>query len=393
MVRKIKKVKIAVTTSTRADYFLLRPLLLELKNQKWCTYGLLVTGTHLSKKYGRTIKDIQKDKFPIFKKINLGLKNDTPAGISHSFALGVENFSNFFSANKPDVLVIFGDRFEVLAATCAAHFFNIPIAHIGGGDVTAGAIDDANRHSITKMSHIHFPSNIESARRIVQLGERQDSVYNVGSLALDSIRQTKIFTKMELEKYLGFSLLEKNILITLHPETLSIISVENQIDALLTALSAKKFKNYRLLFTGTNADTQGSIIRKKIEKFIAFHDQAKFIESLGHARYFSALSHFDLVLGNSSSGVLEAPFLHTPTVNIGDRQLGRRVFSTIINTPFESKKIALAIDKAILRKKGMQKCSISKFYGDGTAAKKIVLVLKKKCLSKGLIKKEFYNIK
>lgn len=371
-----KKIRIAIVTSTRADYYLLKPLLEEMHAQKWCRYGLYVTGTHCSKKFGHTITAIKKDGFKIWSSFSNLSENDSCTGITKSFAESVKKFSVAIQKTKPNLVIIFGDRYEMLAASFAALVHKVPIAHISGGDVTMGAMDESFRHSISKMASIHFPSSFASAQRIEQLGENPKMIFNVGSLALDCIKNIQPLTKKELEKSIDFSLQEKNILITLHPETLSAQSAKIQIQSVLNSLKNTKCKNYGLLFTGTNADTDGNIIRQEIFKFLKRRPHAKFIENLGHQKYFSALKHFDLLLGNSSSGVLEAPFFQIPVVNIGDRQKGRPLFSGIISVPFNKDKIQRAIIKSIgsARKKNSV---LKNPYGKGNAAKKIITILQR----------------
>lgn len=385
-------VKIAVVTGTRADYYLLRPLLRALKNSSWCKPGIFVTGAHCTKAGASSLQALKKDGFSIFQKIDLKLGKDQGRDIAHAYARAVQGFANAYAKHCPELVVLFGDRYEMLAAATAALFMRIPMAHINGGDITMGAYDDAMRHSIAKMAQIHFPSNHSSANTLRQLGESPSTIHNVGSLAIDCMQSTKQLSQGELAKALGLPLREKNMLVTFHPETLSSVSVDKQITELLKALRHPRFSDHLILFTGTNADTEGSKVRKKIAAFVKTLGNAHFIETLGHERYFNALRHFNLVIGNSSSGVLEAPFLGCATINIGDRQKGRPLAPSVFSASFKAEDIVQAIERGLRWNVSGGKKRSPSLYGQGDTAEQITRILREKKPWNSNLKKEFNRL-
>ena len=313
--------KICVVTTTRADYGLLFWLLKEIENSRILALDLVVSGAHLEERFGFTYKEIERD-FKDFTRIALGLENDDENAICAAFGRGVSEFGKYFSANKPDILVLLGDRYEMMAAGVAAMIHRVVIAHIHGGETTQGAIDESIRHSLTKMSQIHFSAASAYKRRIIQLGENPKSVYNVGGMGIENIKRLKLLGRDEFENSINFKLNKKNILVTFHPVTLESGTVKKQFKEILAALEC--LKNTNIIFTGANADNGGKIINEMIAEFVGKNsNRAIFVLSLGQLRYLSALKHCDIVLGNSSSGLAEAPSFKIATINVGDRQKGR----------------------------------------------------------------------
>jgi UDP-hydrolysing UDP-N-acetyl-D-glucosamine 2-epimerase len=343
----MSKSKICVVTGTRAEYGLLYPVIKAISEDEDLHLQLIATGMHLSHEFGLTFKEIEKDGFNIDKKIEILLSSDSPIGTIKSMGLGLIGFADAYSELKPDLLVVLGDRFEILAACQAAFISKIPIAHIGGGDTTEGAFDESIRHSITKMSHLHFVTNEKAYKRVVQLGEKKENVYNVGSPGIDIILNTKVLSKENLEKALNLKFRKKNLLITYHPETLDSIPSRENVKELLSALDNLGEK-VGLIFTKSNADPEGREIIKLMEKFVKNHSNAYIYHSLGQRMYLSVMAHVDAVMGNSSSGLYEAPSFKKPTVNIGERQKGRLMASSVINCAPKRDEILEAIKKAFV---------------------------------------------
>lgn len=349
--------KVCVITGTRAEYGLLYWTLKALEKEPKIDLQICVTGMHLSPEFGLTYQQIEADGFTIDYKVETLLSSDTGTAIAKSIGLGTIGFADAFQQLQPDIVLVVGDRFEILAATTAALAVRIPVAHCHGGELTFGAIDDAIRHAITKMSHLHFVSTAQYEKRILQLGEEKERVRIVGALGLENIKQ-QLISKAAFEEKIGRSLADQNFIITYHPETLSGRSVEEQMTALFESLD--QFPKALLIFTQPNADHQGRLINQKIKAYVSANkERAVFFPTLGTKAYLTALSLVDLVIGNSSSGIIEAPSFETPTINIGDRQKGRIQASSVINTPSESKAIQNAIkhglemiqDKSVLKSK------------------------------------------
>lgn len=337
--------KVCVITGTRAEYGLLYWTLKALEKEPKIDLQICVTGMHLSPEFGLTYQQIEADGFTIDYKVETLLSSDTGTAISKSIGLGTIGFADAFQQLQPDIILVVGDRFEILAATTAALAVRIPVAHCHGGELTLGAIDDAIRHAITKMSHLHFVSTAQYEKRILQLGEEKDRVRIVGALGLENIKQ-QLISKAAFEEKIGRSLANQNFIITYHPETLSGRSVEEQMTALFESLD--QFPKALLIFTQPNADHQGRLINQKIKAYVSANkERAVFFPTLGTKAYLTALSLVDLVIGNSSSGIIEAPSFETPTINIGDRQKGRIQASTVINTPPETKAITKAIKQGL----------------------------------------------
>jgi UDP-hydrolysing UDP-N-acetyl-D-glucosamine 2-epimerase len=381
------KRKICVITGTRAEYGLLYWLMQEIRNDQKLQLQVVATGTHLSPEFGLTYKIIEEDGFHIDAKVEMLLSSDTPLGVTKSLGLGVIGFADVLERLKPDILVILGDRYEILAAAEAALIARIPIAHIAGGDVTEGAFDESIRHSITKMSHLHFVTNEVAYQRVKQMGENPKHIYNVGSPGIDYIAKLKLINKRELEKEIEFNFKKKNLLVTFHPETLVFESVQKQFYEVLKALDSFDH-DIGIIFTKANADPGGRIINKMIDDYIVFHSNAKAYISLGQQFYLSVISQIDVVVGNSSSGLYEVPSFKKPTVNIGNRQKGRLQGQSIINCEPIAKEITKAINKAFVK----DCSSISNLYGDGRSSKRIIAGLKQISDPTKLIKKHFFEV-
>ena len=381
------KKKICVVTGSRAEYGLLKNLILKIKKSKKLDLKLIVTGMHLSKKYGFTYREILDDNFKIAEKVNILNNSDNSSAISQSVSKGIMAFSKVFAKHKPEILLILGDRFEIFAAASAAMFNRIPIAHIHGGELTEGAIDDAIRHSITKMSHMHFVAHKMYKKNVIQLGEEPKNVFLVGGLGAEFIKKNKILSKNLIEKKINFKFLGRNILVTFHPETLEKNKTEKHINEILKAL--KKFNNARIIFTMPNADHENKIISKKIKKFASQNSNSKVFKSLGNIKYLSCMKYSNVVLGNSSSGLLEAPSLNIPTINLGNRQKGRIQSKSITNCPLKEKEITLNLKKIFKRKKNK---IYKNPYEQLNTSKKIVNILEKKIDFEKLIRKKFYQL-
>lgn len=382
--------KIGVMTGTRAEFGLLLPLMRLIESDPELELLVYVTGTHLLKEFGNTFAEIETEKFSNVIKIGIDLSSDSVQGISRAMGQTINLFSESFSENKPGLLILLGDRYETFAVAAAATVAGIPIAHLHGGELTEGAMDEAFRHSITKMSHLHFTAADEYCRRVIQMGESPDRVFNTGAIGIDNIRTLKLLSKEELSRDLGMKFKNHIFLITYHPETLSEIPVNDSFSALLKAL--EKSDNTTIVFTYPNADTDGHIIRRLIDDYVEKKSDSAFaFASLGSLRYLSMMKIADLVVGNSSSGIIEAPALQTPTVNIGDRQKGRLRAKSIIDCKPDSDSIVDAIEKALLPNFRENAKNSDLPYGDGHTAEKIFSKIKSIDFPK-LIHKTFYNL-
>jgi len=381
--------KVCVITGTRAEYGLLRWVMQGIKDNSGLDLQIIVTGAHLSTQFGNTYRDIEEDGFHINQKVDMQLSSDTPVGITRSMGQGMISFADALNELKPDILVVLGDRFEILPAVSAALVARIPVAHLHGGETTEGAIDEAIRHSITKMSHLHFVANDEYRRRVIQLGEQPEHVYMVGGLGVDSIKKLKLLSKDELESSLDFQFRKNNLLITFHPVTLEDNTALVQVEELLKAL--EDLKDTGLIFTMPNADTDGRIVFMKIEQFVSTHENTRVFTSLGQLRYLSCIKYVDAVVGNSSSGLAEVPSFNKGTINIGDRQKGRLKAASVIDCMPEHESIRAALRK--LYSTEFQDClaDVVNPYGDGGASEKIVTMLSDYPLE-GILKKSFYDL-
>jgi GDP/UDP-N,N'-diacetylbacillosamine 2-epimerase (hydrolysing) len=381
--------KICVVTGTRAEYGLLRWVIDGVVRSDSLELQLCVTGMHLSPEFGLTYREIENDGYQIDSKVEMLLSADTPSAITKSMGLGLIGFADEFNRLAPDLILILGDRYEIMCAAMAATIARIPIAHLHGGETTEGAFDEAIRHSITKMSHLHFTAAEEYKKRVIQLGENPDTVFNVGGLGLDNILKLDLLSKQELEHALDFKLGTKSMLVTFHPITLEYNTSGDQIRELLDSL--RDFLDYKIIFTMPNADTDGREILKMIENFCLYNNNYRAFTSLGQLRYLSCLKHVDVVVGNSSSGLAEAPSFKIPTVNIGDRQRGRLKAESVIDCAPIKNEISSAIGKAV-SSEFKKSCKLVKNpYGNGGASKMIIKKLEEIDFN-NFLKKEFYDI-
>lgn len=384
--------KICIVTGTRAEYGLLKPLIRRVNDDIDLKLQLLVTGMHLSPEFGLTYNEIIKDGFEITDKVEMLLSSDTEVGISKSMGLAMISFSEAFQRINPDILIVLGDRYEIFAAASVAMIAKIPIAHLHGGEITEGVVDEAIRHSITKMSYLHFTSNEVYRNRVIQLGENPSRVFNVGAIGEESIETLDFITKNELEKDLGIKFDMKTALLTFHPVTLESNSSEEQFKNILEALN--EFNNLKVIFTKANSDTNGRIINNMIDKHVLNNPQkCVAFTSLGQLRYLSAMKYCDVVIGNSSSGIIEAPILKKITINIGDRQKGRIQAESIINCSPVKEEIVNSIKKALLEELSAKfernRNESEKF----SASENIIIILKEYLISDKIdIKKKFYDI-
>jgi len=384
------KRKVCVVTGTRAEYGLLYWLMKEINADMDLELQIIVTGMHLSEEFGNTYKQIEKDGFIIDKKVDISLTSDTELSICRSMGLGMIGFSDAFNLLQPDLIVVLGDRFEIFSAVSSAMISRIPVAHLHGGERTEGVIDEPIRHSITKMSHLHFTATNEYRNRVIQLGEHPNTVFNVGGLGIDNINKLKLLNKNDFEKSLGFNLLDKNILITFHPVTLEAFTAKNQFQELLDSVS--KLKNTRIIFTKANSDTDGRIINSMINDYVAKHDNTIAFKSMGQLKYLSALQFMDAVVGNSSSGLLEAPSFHIGTIDIGDRQKGRTKADSVIGCLPNKNSISAAFKELYSQKFQSIVSKAENPYGKGGASKRIVRKIRELSLD-NIIKKTFYDLK
>lgn len=380
---------ICVITGTRAEYGLLRRVMQGIKDDPLLTLQVIVTGSHLSPDFGLTYREIEQDGFRIDRKVEMLLSSDTPVGIAKSMGLGVIGFADALAELTPDLLVVLGDRFEIFAAVSAALVARIPVAHLHGGEVTEGAYDEAFRHSITKMAHLHFVAAEEYRKRVIQLGESPDRVFLVGGLGIDAISGLKLMDRQALEAELDFKFGPQNLLITFHPSTLEAAVATDQMTELLTTLADLPDTN--LIFTLPNADTGGRALSHMVEDFVGRHPNARAYASLGQLRYLSCIAQVDGVLGNSSSGLLEVPVFKKGTINIGDRQRGRLQASSVINSQPNRAAITAALQRLYSDDFQSSLRTVSNPYGQGGASEKIIAALRKSDFS-GLTKKQFHNL-
>ena len=382
--------KICVVTGSRAEYGLLYWLIKEVQDDQELELQLVVTGMHLSPEFGLTYKTIVEDGFPIADTVEMLLSSDSAVGVTKSLGLGTIGFAETFARLRPDIVVLLGDRFEILAAAQAALLAKIPIAHLHGGEITEGAIDESIRHAITKMAYVHFVAAEPYRKRVIQLGEDPKRVFTVGFIGVDNIRRLKLLDRNSLEKALAFKLGETSFLVTYHPATLGKIAPQQAIKELLLALES--FPEARIVFTKPNADQDGRVIAQLVDDYVRRHqDRAIVFDSLGQVRYLSLLKHTNLVLGNSSSGLSEAPFLGTPTVNVGDRQHGRLRWPTVIDCDENSEAIRMAIRKALSEEFVKNTKTFAQIQKQESVSRKIKEKLKEIHLNEVLAKK-FYDI-
>jgi GDP/UDP-N,N'-diacetylbacillosamine 2-epimerase (hydrolysing) len=380
--------KIGVVTSSRADYGLLKNLLVKIQSEPNLDLFLFVTGSHLSPEHGNTVDEIIKDGLKITKKLEIIMLSDSDVSICKSLGLAMISFSDCFENYKPDILLILGDRYEMMAASCSALIMKIPICHIHGGEKTLGAYDDAIRHSITKMSYWHFVATEEYANRVIQLGENPKRVFNIGGMGVDAIRELDLIDKKDLQLTLKFKFNKRNLIVTYHPVTLDKNPSQKSFNELLKSLA--KLKSTNIIFTFANADSDGKVINEMIKKYVKANRNSVYFKSLGQLFYLSVLQYVDAVVGNSSSGLLEAPSFNIGTINIGDRQSGRVKSASVINCSPVAEKISGSFK--ILYSQEFQKKlkTVNNPYGDGEATNKIFKIIKSKELPINT-KKNFFD--
>jgi len=380
---------IGVATVARSDYGIYIPILKNILADSDLHLHLIVSGSHLSPEFGLTIKQIENDGFEIGERVEMLLSSDTPEGIVKSMGLGMIGFAQAFSHCRPDILVVLGDRFEMHAAAISALPFKIPVVHIHGGEITEGAFDDALRHSITKLSHLHFVSTQEYARRVIQLGEEPWRVVVSGAPGLDNLKTIELISIHELESVYGLPMNPPPLLVTFHPATLEFENTSTHIEELLNALEAF---DQPIIFTMPNADTNGRIIKEKMERYVQSHPNTRLIDNLGTRAYFSLMANAAIMVGNSSSGIIEAPSFGLPVVNIGTRQKGRVRGENVIDVGYKQTEIIVGIRMA-LKPEFLNRISKKvNPYGRGQASRIIVAKLKKIPLDNKLISKKFHNI-
>lgn len=382
--------KICVVTGTRSEYGLLFWVLKELENQPELSLQLIVTGMHLSPEFGLTVQDIEKDGFTITRKVEMLMSSDTAVGISKSMGLGMISFADVLAECKPDIMLVVGDRFEIFSAVSAAMIAKIPVAHCHGGEITEGAIDESIRHAITKMSHLHFVSCNEYRKRVIQMGEAPEMVFNVGGLGIENINKMSLLDKQAFQESIQFKLGESVAMVTFHPVTLDHDSAEYQFGELISSFD--EFPDLKLIFTKANADADGRIINQMIDAFVQKNpERACAFVSLGQLRYLSALKHVSMVIGNSSSGLLEAPSFGIPTVNIGDRQKGRIMAASVIECDNQKEQIINGIRKASDDTFRVFCKTVKNPYDNGNSSEKIIDVLKQTGLE-SISRKKFNDL-
>lgn len=382
---------ICVVTASRAEYGLLKPVIKKLKTEPEFNVDVVATGAHLASEFGLTYREIEKDGIEIDEKIEILLSGDTAVSVTKAMGLALIGFADYFMRKKPDLLILLGDRYETLAVAIAAFNQRIPIAHLYGGEVTEGALDDAIRHAITKLSYLHFTSTEAYRRRVIQLGESPERVFCVGAIGIENVLNTRLLSKEELEKVLGFSLDKPYAVVTFHPVTLEEQTAEKQIRALLNV--CREYKDINFIFTKANADEGGRIINQIIDQFARENANVKVFDSLGNVNYLSALKYCAAVIGNSSSGLIEAPSLGIPTVNIGDRQKGRMQAASVISCKPEEGDIRRAVDIALSQEFREKAKKVTNPYGDGRTSDKVAGIIKDFLINRKIdLKKKFYDI-
>ena len=381
--------KICVVTGTRAEYGLLRWVMQGIRDDPELELQIIVTGMHLSPEFGLTYQIIEQVGFQISRKVEMLTSSDTSVGIAKSMGLGMIGFADAVNELQPDLIVVLGDRFEIFSAVSAALVARIPVAHLHGGESTEGLIDEAIRHAITKMSHLHFVATEEYRQRVIQLGEQSDRVFLVGGLGVDSIKRLPLLDLATLETSLDFKLGSKSLLITFHPVTLEISTAESQMEELLAALA--DLVDTQLLFTLPNADTDGRVMIKMVEQFVVEHPNARAYASLGQLRYLSCIAQVDGVVGNSSSGLAEVPSFKKGTINIGDRQRGRLQAASVINCDPDRESIATALEQLYSIDFQESLSQAVNPYGDGGASAEVISEIKSVTLD-GILKKNFNDL-
>lgn len=383
--------KISVLTATRAEYGLLKNIIVKLKKIPEFEVQVVVTGMHLSPEFGLTYKEIEQDGIHIYKKIDILLSGDNPACISKSMGLALMGFAEYFKEEEPDLLVVLGDRYETLAVSIAAMNQRVPIAHLYGGETTEGAVDESIRHAITKMSYLHFTSTEVYRNRVIQLGEHPDRVFCVGAMGIENAKKVSLLSKQELETSIQYDLVKPFAVVTFHPITLEHNTSREQCQELLDAMDS--FPDMQFIITKANADADGRVINQMLEEYVAQRENCFIIDSLGMKRYLSALKYCSFVLGNSSSGIIEAPSFEVATVNIGERQKGRIQADSVINCDPKKNEIVAAMRLALKWKECGKLYEVINPYGDGNTSEKIVNEIYRLLVKSNIIlKKSFYDI-
>ena len=387
--------RVCIVTATRAEYGLLKPIILKLQAQNNLEVRVVATGMHLSPEFGMTCQEIEQDGIRLDRKIEILLSADTSSAISKSMGLAMISFADYFSERKPDLLIVLGDRYEILAVATTAMNARIPIAHLYGGDITEGAVDDVVRHAITKMSYFHFTATREHRRRVIQMGESPERVFWVGAMSVENACNVKKLSMHDLQEQIAFYWnrdLEKMAVVTLHPVTLEDDTAREQFQNILNALDY--FEDLKVIFTKANADAGGRVINHMIDDYVNEHPQkSKAYTSLGQLRYLSAVSLADVVIGNPSSGLSEVPTFHVPTVNIGDRQRGRVCGKTVISCGVAEKEITDAIQKALSQTFRNEICNEKNPYEKKGTSDAIVKILTENLNKNNIdLKKHFYDL-
>lgn len=380
---------ICVITGSRAEYGLLRPLISKIYASHDLKLQLVVTGSHLSELYGMTVNEIVSDGFKIDYQVDLKIFLDEPLDIIKIIGMGLNKFGVILKKLQPDIIVILGDRYELLCPAISSLFLGYPIAHIHGGEITEGAIDDTIRHILTKLSHLHFVATDQNKTRVQQMGEMPETVFCVGGLGVDAISHMNLLSKIEVEKRLNITFNKKNLLVTYHPVTNNRMNELNEFQNLLSVL--EEIQDVLIIFTLPNADQGNKILISELQKYVRKNQNCKLFSSLGQLNYFSCLQYVDAVVGNSSSGLLEAPSFKIATVNIGERQKGRPLASSVIQSGSSKEEIRKSIDYIFSKSFINQANQVENPYGKSGATDAILEVLKKTNLKK-LTKKKFFDI-
>lgn len=383
--------KICVVTGSRAEYGLLSGLMRAIQQDEELQLQIIATNMHLSPEFGLTYKEIEQDGFKIDKKVQMLLSGDTSNATTKSVGLATIGFADAYEDLKPDLLVVLGDRFEIIAAVTAALFFKIPVAHLHGGEITEGAYDDCIRHAITKMSHLHFTSTEAYRQRVIQLGEQPNRVFYVGAIGVENIKHIPLLSKKDLEESLNFSLGKKSLLVTYHPVTLENHTAASQCQNFLDALD--EFPEYKVIFTLPNSDTDGRILIQMIHEYVSKHsERCMSIPSLGLKRYLSALKYVNAVIGNSSSGIIEVPSFGIPTLNIGNRQKGRIAAESVIHCGTDKQEIIDGLKKCLSQEqKEIAQRALNPYDKENTTQE--ILDIIKHYPLENIMYKTFYNIK
>lgn len=380
--------RIGIVTVGRSDFGIYRPLLAALASDHGFQVEMLVSGMHLSEEHGSTWRMVEEAGFPIAARVEMLAENDSPAGIAESMGRGLAGFAAVYANYRPDILVVLGDRFETFAAAAASVPFKIPLAHLHGGEATFGAMDEAFRHAITKMAHLHFAATQEYGDRIARMGEEPWRIHVTGALGVDNARLLPVVPREELEARFGLDLARPPLLVTYHPETMRYETVEEDTRSLMEALSESR---QPVVFTAANADTNGRLVNAAIREFVSKHDSTRLVENFGAVNYFSMLRYSSAMVGNSSSGILEAPAFGLPVVNIGDRQAGRTRGGNVVDVGRSREEILAGIDRALDPAFRSAAQSAPNPYGDGHAAEKIAEALKSVELGDRLVVKRFWD--